>query len=313
KISKEDIAKIEPKIVEKRDSDENILALFSENGYAVDFGKLSESFVKNSLKTNKNIDVYLNTEVIKIEKKEKGYTVVTGKNILKANVVVVATAGHSLLFAHSLGYGKKYILLPVAGSFFKAEKMLNGKVYTMQIKKLPFAAIHGDPDILNSEETRFGPTAKVLPMLERYHYRTVFDFFKLFEVRLDAILALIKILSDKIIFKYVLKNFIYDIPLIGKIAFLKQVRKIIPSIKLNQLKYLKKVGGIRPQIVDVVDKKLEFGESKIIGENIIFDITPSPGASTCLSNAEKNTKKIVEFFGNKYKFNREKFMKDFDK
>ena len=33
------------------------------------------------------------------------------------------------------------------------------KVYMVQNDKLPFAALHGDPDILKNGKTRFGPTA----------------------------------------------------------------------------------------------------------------------------------------------------------
>ncbi len=46
-------------------------------------------------------------------------------------------------------------ILSVAGSFYYAHgHWLNGKVYTMQNPKLPFAATHGDPDVHNPMETR---------------------------------------------------------------------------------------------------------------------------------------------------------------
>jgi malate dehydrogenase (quinone) len=200
--------------------------------------------------------------------------------------------------------------LSVAGSFYLASKSLNGKVYTTQIKKLPFAAIHGDPEVHDRNITRYGPTAKVLFMLERHKYKTVFEYFKTAGLNYKIFLAIGKILSDWIVFKYLFKNFFYDVPFIGKIIFIKEVRKIIPNIKLEDLKYAKGYGGIRPQIVDVKNKKLNLGESKIIGENIIFNITPSPGASTCLGNAEEDTERIIKFLGSKYKFNKNKFLKD---
>ena len=46
------------------------------------------------------------------------------------------------------------------------------------------------------------------------------------------------------------------------------------------------------------------GEAKLTGDNIIFNITPSPGASTCLGNAYSDTSKIIEFLGGKFKFKR---------
>ena len=202
-------------------------------------------------------------------------------------------------------------LLPVAGSFYCAQNLLNGKVYTLQIKKLPFAAIHGDPDVINPKETRFGPTAKVLPLLERYKPGTFFDFFRTSALTFSGVLSLIRILSDPILLKYIIKNFIYDLPFIGKRLFMREVKKIIPSIKSSELKFGKGIGGIRPQVVDTKEKKLEMGEAKIIGDNIIFNITPSPGASTCLKNAEKDTLKIIGFFKGKFKFEKDKFERDF--
>ena len=48
----------------------------------------------------------------------------------------------------------------------------------VQHPKLPFAALHGDPDILADGCTRFGPTALVLPKLERYTGGTYLDFWQ---------------------------------------------------------------------------------------------------------------------------------------
>ena len=85
---------------------------------------------------------------------------------------------------------------------------------------------------------------------------------------------------------------------------------MFPGSKLEEIKFAKKVGGTRPQIINNNTRKLELGEAKIVGEKIIFNITPSPGASTCLGNAFEDASKLMEFLGNKYTFNREQFEKD---
>lgn len=180
----------------------------------------------------------------------------------------------------------------------------------MQLKKLPFAAIHADPDVSNPDEIRFGPVAKVIPMLERRHYRSFVDFMQLFELRWDAITSLLKIVTDPVYVNYLLKQVLYDLPLVGRLAFLREARKIVPSMTFRQLKCRKMVGGIRPQIVDVKKRAMLFGEAKITGHNIIFDITPSPGASVCLKNAEDNTKKVLEFLGKDTIFDEGRFKKD---
>ena len=92
--------------------------------------------------------------------------------------------------------------------------------------------------------------------------------------------------------------------------FIKEVRKIIPTIKLENLSYARGYGGVRPQIVNLNTKALEMGEAKIIGDKIIFNITPSPGASTCLQNALEDTDRIIDFLGDDYKFDRDRFLED---
>jgi len=49
------------------------------------------------------------------------------------------------------------------------------------------------------------------------------------------------------------------------------------------------------------------GEAKITGDDISFDITPSPGASTCVKNAMRDTEQLVDFFDGEYEFDVEAF------
>jgi malate dehydrogenase (quinone) len=309
-IEREEIGKIEPRVLEGRDPGQEILALVTEDGYTVDFKRLCHSFVDNALRKNPDLDIHLDTKLIKITKDEDHYTILTNKGELKSSVVIIAAGGHSLMIAKSLGYGKNLAILSMAGSFYTAPKVLNGKVYTIQVPKLPFAAIHGDPEVHSEQITRFGPTAKPIFELERHNMSTFFEYWKTFGVGLSPILSLLKIVSDKILFNYIFINFLYDLPFIGKRLFIKEVRKIVPSLKLSELRYAKGIGGTRPQIVNNTTRKLEMGEAKLSGERIIFNITPSPGASTCLGNAFTDTSSIIEFLGNKYKFNKEAFEKD---
>lgn len=309
-IERGEIGRIEPRVVEGRDPKQEIIALVTEDGYTVDYKSLCHSFVDNALKKNPQLDIHLNTKLIKITRNEDFYSILTDKGELRSSVVIIAAGGHSLMIAKSLGYGKNLAVLSMAGSFYTAPKVLNGKVYTIQMPKLPFAAIHGDPEVHSEKITRFGPTAKPIFQLERHNMSTFTEYWKTFGVGLSPILSLLKIISDKILLKYIFVNFLYDLPLIGKRLFIKEVRKIVPSLKLSELKYAKGIGGTRPQIVNNTTRKLEMGEAKLSGEKIIFNITPSPGASTCLGNAYSDTQTIMEFLGNKFKFNKEAFEKD---
>jgi malate dehydrogenase (quinone) len=309
-IGKEEIGKIEPRILEGRDPEQELLALVTEDGYTVDFRKLCHSFAENAKALNPDISVYMSTKVEKIIRDGNNFIIKTDKGEFETGAVVVAAGSHSLIYAKSLGYGKSYSILSMAGSFYTGPKVLNGKVYTMQIPKLPFAAVHGDPEVHNENITRFGPTAKPIFFLERYNYSTFWEYWKTFGFSIKPVLSILKISSDRVIFNYLLKNVVYDFPWIGKRSFLKEIKKIVPKVKLEEIKFAKKVGGTRPQIINNATKKLELGEAKILGDKIIFNITPSPGASTCLGNAFEDTLKLMEFLSDRFTFDRIQFEKD---
>ena len=309
-IGKEEIGIIEPRIMEGRNPDEELLALVTDQGYTVDFGRLSHSFVNNARKENPDLSIYLSTKVEEIIKEEDHFKIITNNGEFEAQTVVVAAGSHSLILAKSLGYGKSLSILSIAGSFYIGPKILKGKVYTIQDPKLPFAAIHGDPEVHDESITRFGPTAKPIFFLERYNRSTFFEYWKTFGFSFSTFKSIWNITVDKVILKYLLRNIIYDIPSIGKRKFLKEVRKIVPNIELKELKFARKIGGTRPQIVNNATSNLEMGEAKLLGEKIIFNITPSPGASTCLGNAYEDTITLMKFLDYKYNFNKEKFERD---
>jgi len=292
------ISRVEPNVVWGRN--ERILALGVEDDYsAVNFQALADSFVSQAKQVpDKDITVYLNTRVKHIRPEEKFFRVDTNRAPLEARFVVVSASGHSLLFAQNIGYGKEYACLPVAGSFYYAPDILNGKVYTVQNEKLPFAAIHGDPDLLVRGKTRFGPTALILPMLERHNYRTVADFLSLFSFDSGVMGTMWDLIREKEIRNYMLKNFMFEVPYIRQRLFLQDARKIVPTLQLEDLTFAKHIGGIRPVMIDKNKRKLHLGEAKINpGNGIIFNMTPSPGATSCLQNGEQDLRIIAEYLG----------------
>lgn len=146
--------------------------------------------------------------------------------------------------------------------------------------------------------------------MERHKYETFFDFLKLPLVSLRGIASLFKIIRQNKLVGYVAKNMVYDLPLIGKFFFLKEVRVIIPSMRYSDLKLRRGAGGIRPQIVDLPTGTLQMGDATIVGDNIIFNTTPSPGASICLGNAKRDAAELIKFGEGKYSFDVAAFEKD---
>lgn len=309
KYSREDIARIEPQVVAGRDPQEHILALGTETGYAINFEKLSESLAKNAQAKagTKTVEVHTDTKVTNIEKTTVGYALQTTAGPLNAPVVVFATDAHSILYAKQLGYAKEYSIVPIAGNFYFAPEVLNGKVYTVQDKRLPFAAVHGDPDVSVPNKTRFGPTAKIMPILESRNLSTLPDFFRAMGFDIATVRSFIAIMANKVQLSYMLRNILYDIPFFGKRLFIQQVQKIVPTLLASDITKAKGFGGMRMQTVNKQTRSLELGEKKIIGDNIIFNSAPSPGASICLGNAEKDARTIINFLGKKYSFDEKLF------
>lgn len=292
------ISELEPSVTRGRQ--EQILALGIKNEYsAANFQLLSQSFAEDAEQVaGKSVSVRLNTQVKQIESNGNGFEVMTDQGRLSARFVVVSAGGHSLLFAQRMGYGLEYACLPIAGSFYYTPSILNGKVYTVQNDKLPFAAIHGDPDILVPGKTRFGPTALMLPMLERYNYRTIPEFMKVFSLDGPVLAVMKDLFMVKDIRDYLFKNMLFEVPLVRRRLFLKDARKVVPTLQLEDLEFAKHVGGIRPVMIDKINGKLHMGEAKIDpGNGIIFNMTPSPGATSCLHNAEKDMHILSQHLG----------------
>jgi malate dehydrogenase (quinone) len=311
-IGPKELARIEPKVMEGRDPNEPVCALISSQGFAINYQMLAQEFVTDAKASSNGVEIHYDTKVEAIHRENGLYVITTNHGVMTARFVEFAAGSYSLLFAQKLGYAKNLAILSVAGSFYSGGELLRGKVYRVQIKGMPFAATHGDPDILNQKDTRFGPTTKPVPLMERYHYNTFWDFIKLPLITLTGMVKLAKMIHRRKLYRYVLTNILYDLPFIGPRMFVRQARVIVPTIKHPDLKLRRGVGGVRPQIFNLTTGDLEMGDSSIVGENIIFNTTPSPGASICISNAKRDAKRIVAALGESYSFKEEEFKSDLE-
>ncbi len=320
-IDYDEIKRLEPKVAEGR-GHKNILALYSEDGRIMNYEGLTASLVENAKKTGKKFEVSLGTTVESFHRTNFGYEVVTNRGIVEVKFAIVTAGAHSLLLARSLGYGKNLTLVPIAGSFYLSHRVLENKVYTMQDPDIPFAAPHGDPPFHNLSETRFGPTAKFVPFLERRNRKTFVDFLKVaphnpseFAALLRAILTRVNETGEKEFTSkrliYMFNNMFYDWPVIGKGLYLPHVQKIIPTMRYKDLRYGKGLGGLRPQIINLGTGEIVFGISQIFGEDgdpSIFIVTPSPGATGALQIAMLNIQRAVAITGES--FDQERFDRD---
>ncbi len=296
------LSELENALTEERN--EPIIAMGAMDEYtAVDFGSIAKSFVTNAKGANEDCELFLNHEIRQIKKiGDKFRLDCKNGEYFFSDYVVVDAGAHSLLLAHEMGYGLEYSALPIGGSFFFSNKeVLNSKVYTVQNPKLPFAAVHGDPDIVDGR-VRFGPTALALPKLERYRSVHFLDFLESLSPDPEVFEVFYDLVKDDDIRDYIAKNFMYEIPGIRKKLFVKEIKKIVPALTSNDIEYAEGVGGLRPQVIDKINKKLLFGEAKIDKQDgIVFNMTPSPGATSCLGNAYEDAKTVCKYLGIKFK------------
>jgi len=292
---------------------EDIIALYTEEGYAVDFENLSQSLVDQAKIHNPDIEVFNKTSIQKIPKKNGLYEISRKNGVtIKSAVVIVDADAYSLLFAKQMGYGKHFSLIPIAGSFYFTKKLLNGKVYTVQEPKLPFAAVHGDPDVRMSRSYTLGSYCPISPQYLKVPTSAPVEIICRSSGlhRPQTWKSFIKILLDPIRFIYLIKNMLYELPWIGNRIFLSNIKKIIPTIKHSDIHIAKGYGGMRLQRVDTTTHELQLGEGKIVGDNIIFNMTPSPGASVSLYNALRDTEQIMKFLGTAFTFDKQKMETD---
>jgi malate dehydrogenase (quinone) len=305
-VGREEIRDLEPAVVEGRDPDTELLALHTPDGYVVDYGAAARSFVE-AASEEPGVDVYTNTPVTGVTDEGDGFTVEASDASFETEALVVAAGCQTLGIAKQMGYAADRSLLPVAGSFFLADDLLNGKVYTVQTDALPFAAVHGDADVYDPSVTRFGPTAKPVPTLERGRLSTVRDALDGVELGPSSVASHLRVLADPVLLPFVLENLVYDLPVVGPRAFLPHVRKVVPDVDLSDVERAAGYGGVRPQLVDTAAGRLEMGEATIRGDGVLFNVTPSPGASTSLQNARRDAETVLSFVDDAGEFDEDGF------
>ncbi|MCL4403167.1 MAG: FAD-dependent oxidoreductase [Candidatus Marsarchaeota archaeon] len=297
-LGKKELERIEPNVVNGRDKREEIGALLSDKGYMVNFGLLAKQLAKDARVRGKKIDIILGARVIEATPRVSGYKVLTNKGEFYGGFVEFASGSYSLYFAKSMGYDKGLTILSIGGNFFYSKKVLRGKVYRVQKGGIPFAAVHGDPDITRPGITRFGPTVTVPLELEKGHPETFTDYMKVFDFNEPTFESISNILFNKDIESILRRNAVYALPEIGRYEFLKmEAGVIVPSLKVGDLHFASGTGGIRPQIIDEKKRNLLLGASKLYGDNVVFNITPSPGASSALGSGLEDSILISKTLG----------------
>ncbi len=311
------ITEIEPAVMSgrKKTGPDDICALYTPDRICMNYQQLARELISDAQAIEgKVVEVYYETALQNITRVENGYEVVTENGmVIDASTVEFAAGAYSLSFAHKLGYALRKAMLNVAGNFYWIARKVFGKIYTIQIPNIPFAAFHIDRNLITGN-SQLGPTTQIILMMIRRDYNTVPDYLRtpLFTT-LDGWRAFFRAIRKNHLLLYGIKNIVFMIPKLGLFLILREARKIIPNLTIKEIRLIDGHGGSRPQEIDLdADNPLIMGDSNIVGWRVIFNTTPSPGASVCLKNALRDILKIIEFFEGKYQFDIEQFKIDFD-
>lgn len=299
-LDEQGVADYEPLVADGREG--SFGAIVDPAGLGIDFGRAAGALVEAARRPG--IDVLCETRVDDISR-QSHFALATTQGPIAAGSLILSAGAHTLPLAQHLGLGEAYCVFPVAGGFFRSPRVLGGKVYTFQRPGIPFVAVHGDPDVNDASVTRFGPTAYPVPFLEWKDWSTMRALLKAAPPR-RAFRAM-RVL-DRQRSTFFLENARYLLPG-GRRAFLPNVQRIVPSLGVGELKRDATLGGVRPQVVDARRGRIVHGEARLIGCGVIANLTPSPGASTCLSTARDDARRVVRWLGGR--FDEEGFDREF--
>lgn len=325
-LTREQIAQIEPSLVEGRDSNIPLAAYYSDNGMAIDFGQVAKSFAENAQQERWELAKVLTwVSVVSITNVDwRGdlfETLLDNGDIIRSKAVVVSAGAYTPVLMHKMWYGLDIGILSIAWRYYSIKESsrhkIHNKVYAVHTdKSLPFAEKHLDPEVDNPNIARIGPTAFGIPFLERKKWKSFLDYMFVINPKHDF-QSFRNILRNPAIKNYVIRNFLYLLPIYGKRLFLKDVRKLIPTLERDDIEELDGYGGTRPQMMNRITHALDFGEARVVpeGQNLIFNITPSPWASTCLGNAKKDILTLMGMncFKDHYEFDEAWFNSEFSK
>ncbi len=302
-LSREEIAQLEPALVDGRDPNIPLAAFYNPDGLAVDFGRVAKSMIDESLTQRPEAcHVLTGRKVVDIQRQDTSgqlfSTLLDDGTIILSKAVVINAGGYTPVLLKKLWYEWSRGILSIAGNYYRitpsALHKVRTKVYMVQDPALPFAALHLDPEVDDPNVVRLWPTAFGIPYLEKKNRHSLFDYMGIINAKHD-VQTFFAILKNPTIKAYLRKNFKFLIPIYGKWLFLKDARKIYPSLKREDIELLDGYGGNRPQAINRETHTLDFGETRVVGkhENIIGNTTPSPGASTAIDNAKRDIVEIA--------------------
>jgi len=262
-INSEELKRREPEVVGRK-------ALLSPSGAIVDSVGFLEAVVKDAKKHG--AEFIMDAKVTGI----RGNSVKTRKGVFEADHIINCAGLYSDKIAHVMGAGKGIRIVPFRGEYMEVENLdIRSMVYQAPDLNFPFLKVHLTKTV--DGKVLAGPTATLA--LGREAYRKGINPGEFIGMAISV--NFLRLLFGKSFRKLVAENAKVTV---SKKAFLKEIRRISPSVKRGDLK--KHPPGIRAQPVNrkgeiVNDMLVEFTDDATHILNAV-----SPGLTASLSFAE---------------------------
>ena len=232
------------------------------------------------------VEFIFNCKVNSIDSDNK---IETDQGIINYGFLINCAGAYADLIAKMLGIGCQYALIPFKGIYWKLNKSEYSKVksniYPVPDISMPFLGVHLTKTITG--DVYAGPTA--IPALGRENYGLIKGMEPLESFEVAKELAVLYWKNDG----NFRKSANLELAKYNKGYFYNAVRKLVPSIAIDDLVHTPKV-GIRPQLVNKVTNKLEMDYILLRGQSSIHVLNAiSPAFTSSFSFAELIVNQII--------------------
>lgn len=245
----------------------------------IDYVAVVKKFMELVLHYNDGNRLFLGEKVIDLERTTKKVRILTDKQIITGNKVIVCGGLFSDRLAKMDGVKLDMQIVGFRGDYYElrehATHKVNNLIYPVPDPKYPFLGVHYTP--MTGGEVECGPNA-VFTFKREGYAKTSFNFK-------DSLQAL----SYKGTLRLFAKNWVKGIEeyrrAFSKKLFVKELQRMMPSISEEDV--IATRSGVRAQAVGIQGQMID--DFKIIKNNGVTHVinAPSPAATACMAIADE--------------------------
>lgn len=264
---------------------EGIKAIHVPTAGIIDFVQVCKKFGERIHQINPKSKLITSCEVIKTNSDSAEKEVITSIGVFKTNTIIFCGGLQSDRLAAIDNLNLNIQIVGFRGDYFEltkeAEHKIKHLVYPVPDPNFPFLGVHFTRMVDNSIEC--GPNAVFSFKREGYN-RTSFSLK-------DTCQALTFSGTWKLFLNHWKKGLGEYHRAFSKMAFVKALQKLMPSITVNEVKSAR--AGVRAQAVDAKGNLIDDFKIYKHNGNVHVLNAPSPAATACLAIADEIVKEIV--------------------